>query len=487
MSQNGDAYDRYVMQLDYWNSAGSGFAVQQWNYDGAALASGKTVAGAVGYSTGDSCELFYASASSTANAGQFTITYPATPSQPNTTPNANGLTEAQWVAANPTAFPYNGFVPYSGGNITGGGPTGYVSIYKGCGWDANSCTAGSATLTPTNNNPLPVPSTDWNVFPQRLSTVTSIPTTWAITNDPRNYGSPFDKSTPPQHIWDASYDIWFDTTGITGASTVPGQNWGKGPNQYAQARGQNDGLEIMVWMNSNGSYVDGGGPGTAGYAAPSGWWRGQVMINNVVYDVWTSRLSNPYYGAYSPTSMPTGTVTPTPVATATYSNEDLVPGGADPDTCKDLQANGGSQFGTCGTEWNVVSFVATIYSGTDYRANSLSMDTKVFTDYILGIGDGGLWQNIGTPAFRTADNTLACPTYAAQVQYKKTLSSSDSSDCLSSSWWLTSIDTGFEPWLGGNGLESASFQAHVETYSSAVQSGVTSPTGNPVVNWGIDI
>lgn len=477
LASPGDPFDRYVMQLDYWNSVGSGLAVQQWDYNSPATNPGVTVAGAVGYSTGDSCEVFYPTSSATANAGQFTITYPANPSTPTTllggTATPPTQTETQWVAANPTAFPYNGYVPYSGGNITGGGPTGYVSIYKGCGWDQNSCTAGSATLTPTNNNPPPNP--DWNVFPERLSTVTSIPTTWAITNDPRDFGTPFAAATPPQHIWDASYDIWFDTTGITGAAPSTSANWGKGPNQYAPARGQNDGLEIMVWMDSNGSYVD-GGLGAAGYAAPSGWKRGQVLINNVVYDVWTSRLNNPYYGAYSTgATLPAGAV-----ATSTYSNETLVKGGADPDTCTNLQANGGPQYGTCGTEWNVVSFVAT----AGYRGTSMSMDTKVFTDYILGISDGGLWQDVaGNVAGRNGDGILACPLHAAQVQYNTALTSASEADCLEQSWWLTSIDAGFEPWLGGNGLESKSFVAHVNTYASPVQSGLTSGDGTPIVAW----
>ncbi len=448
-----DPLDRYAIQLDYWNSVVMGQS------------------GALGYSTGNSCVLLYYN---TGNIGQFTITYPANPSQPN----ANETILASTNPALFQAFPLNNNSPYSGGTTgiangtaspTDGGPTGYVSTFKGCSWDANSCTAGSAVLTASNPTPT---STDWNSFPQLLSNITSIPTTWNIEFN-HNYGYP--ESTDGSHIWDASYDIWFDKTGQTGTGQAP----------YGNARGQNDGLEIMVWMNSEHSYVDVPGaptPNTAGYAQPSGWPREQVLINNVVYDVWSSRLNNPSYG---------------------YTSGKIIAQGAEPYNCQTLplyNPNTGSAATpatnvtnangtTCGTEWNVVSFVATKYNGTDYRKTSMAMDTKVFTDYILGIPDG-LWQTVSAPTagdrvdigIASANGVLACPASAMSSQQANP--PTNPSACLSDSWFLTSVQAGFEPWMGGNGLQSDSFVAHVNTHSTAVQTGNITATGQPVVFWG---
>lgn len=473
--------DRYAMQLDYWNSVASGLAIDAWDTATVAI-NGTTTAGSLGYSYGNSCVLVYPGGS---NAGQFTITYPATPSLTqakllanfgvtNTTQPTSVPTEAQWAQLYQNSYE----PPYIYG-ATAGGPTGYISTFKGCAWDANSCTEGSAVLTAAN--PTPAPTTDLNAFPQVLSNITSIPTTWGITSDP-NYGTPFVDNG--SNIWDASYDIWFDTTGQTGV--------GKGPGQYGTSRGQNDGLEIMVWMNSLHSYVDAPGsptPNATGYAQPSGWPREQVLINNVVYDVWTSRLNNPYFGANSPN--------------ATYSHINVVPGGQEPYTCNTLATYWNTTTAavgtnttsvTCGTEWNVVSFVATKVKDangnyTDYRKTSMSMDTKVFTDYILGIPDG-LWQTVSAPTagdrvdigITSPNGVLSCP--ASSMDGQQTNPPTNPNACLSQSWLLTSVDAGFEPWAGGNGLESQSFVAHVNTHSTAVQTGAMTATGQPIVYWG---
>jgi hypothetical protein len=116
---NSTSDDVYAIQLDYWNSVVSGESIPQ-------VQSGSTPAGALGYSTGNSCVLFYYK---TGNIGQFTITYPANPSQPN----ANETVLATYNPDLFKAFPMSLYPPYSGGasgiangtpSITGGGPTG---------------------------------------------------------------------------------------------------------------------------------------------------------------------------------------------------------------------------------------------------------------------------------------------------------------------------------------------------------------------------
>ena len=495
-----DINDVYAIQINYWNSVVTGVKPGVPEYP-----AGTTTPGALGYSTGSSCILYYPGAgnSNGANQGQFEITYPAPPSQSN--PN-EALSTSNSALYN--AFPLNGNAPYSL-SITDGGPTGYVSTWKGCSWDANSCTTGSQVVPSSGAVPI---YTDWNAFPEYLKNVTSIPTSWSIAYD-STYGDPDTLDYPtgknPQHpVWDASYDIWFDKTGQTEIGNAPYAN--------GTARGQNDGLEIMVWMNSKNSYVDtvvGGVPVTgntenypvpniSGFAQPSGWPREQVLINGVVYDVWTSRLNNPYYG-YTTASNPNA---------ASQPNYTVVKGGAEPYNCPTLplyNPNVGTAATSatnvtntnsyvCGTDWNVVSFVATQYLPAgggplvDSRAMSMSMDTKVFTDYILGLNDG-LWSAVtppqGVDTGSRLNGVLQCPSSSMSNQSAHPLSSGSiaTGDCLSPNWVFTSVQAGFEPWSGGNGLESKSFQAHVLTAQTAIQTGLTTNQGQnpnePVVNW----
>jgi len=446
--------DRYAIQLNYWNSASNAI-------------SGANSNAPLGYSSGNACMLFYYN---TGNIGQFTITYPATPSKPR-------QTEIDWVKAHPGQYP--GFVPFAdldaagnkiADNPTKGGPTGYVSTFKGCSWDSNSCTTGSkvpaAGVTPTK-------SSDPNVFPVRFTDLTSIPTQWTISNN-AVYGEA-DKKTPyvagqaQPHVWDASYDIWFDTTAQTGDGIAP---WGT-----TAGRGQNDGLEIMVWLNSNGSYVDGGVDANGfpkedqpGLAQPTGHIRERVWINGVFFDVWVGRLNNPYFSVTGGTTI-----------------------GAteEPHNCPTLTVNGGVGK-TCGTEWNVVSFVATKdLTPTDYRRNSMSLDAKVFADYILGIQDG-LWVSYAGTVSKPANpinNSVKTVDRAANEVLKCPASNMDQSllaatiDCLNPNWFLTSVQAGFEPWVGGNGLQSDFFRAHVSTQSTGIQSGLVNEAGNPIIHW----
>jgi len=429
--------DRYAIQLNYWNSRANSIAVH------------KTTA-PFGYSPGHSCMLFYTSGD---KAGQFTITYPASSSLPK-------QAEIDWHNAHPNNYPT--FVPYHNDdgtvNPTKGGPTGYVSTFKGCSWDSNSCTTGSSV---PDTGVTPTKSADTNVFPERLSDITSIPSQWTIS-----YNSTYGNPVGANNAWDASYDIWFDKTAQTGHGVAP----------YGDARGQNDGLEIMVWMNSHGSYVDGAahaddgtffgkyrGEDQPGAIQPTGHIRERVVINGVLYDVWVGRLNNPYF-AY-----PGGTVvTPTQF----------------PHDCSTLGADGSGPL--CGVEWNVVSFVATKdTNGTDYRNTTMSLDAKVFADYILGIQDG-LWMPYGA----TSDGTSIVANRAANEVLKCPASNKDQSlgatpaPCLSASWFLTSVQAGFETWMGGNGLQSDFFKAHVNTKGAGVQTGLVNDQGQTIIHWG---
>jgi cellulase/cellobiase CelA1 len=437
--------DGYKIQINYWNS----------------VLSGTLGSSSVGYSGGVTCIAYDTAVFDPANNHnyKFQLVIPGDP------PVARA-DEIAWAEANPSEFPWYGRAEYYyadaaiqdhyPGGSTAGGPTGYPSIWLGCSWgDANSCTTDSAVPwygVATGANPgIEDPNTNPRILPRQLKHITSLPSTWII-----DYEAATGVRSDPYQVWDAAFDIWFDKTGDP--------NVGKGAYS-GSPRGQNDGLEIMVWMDHNHSYVD-ASPNSEGYAQPSGWPREVVRINNVDYDVWTSRLNNPYYG---------------------YTDSTLIPAGASRSTCPTLAVNGGAGV-VCGTEWNVVSFVAR------QRAKQMDLDAKVFTDYILGKNGGGacslnpnaLWcvisQNAGS---RNANGVLACP--GSSMGDQQADPAQNPIDCLSEEWVLTSVQAGFEPWVGGNTLATTGFKSYALVTSSAVQSGRTADDpapATPVVYWG---
>jgi cellulase/cellobiase CelA1 len=324
--------------------------------------------------------------------------------------------------------------------------------------DANGLPVEDPASTGINNR------TD--VFPRQLKHVTSIPSTWTIAY-------PSMSRTDPLQTWDASFDIWFDKTGTPNSGHA-------GANIYANTtiRGQNDGLEIMVWMDHNHSYVDSpegtdpvaepaGRPNVAGYAQPSGWLREVALIGGVYYDVWTSRLNNAYYG---------------------YTTNQQIAAGGHLWECPTLAVNGGPGA-VCGADWNVVSFVAK----KDYRKQSMTLDAKVFTDYILGKSQGCtttggveqcMWKIFEQkhPWNRDGNGLLQCPTGSMDNQQAHPMATS--TGCLAEAWVLTSVMAGFETWIGGNGLETTGFQTAAWVANAAIQSGRLNDAGQPAVFWG---
>ncbi|HEY5807215.1 MAG TPA: cellulose binding domain-containing protein [Povalibacter sp.] len=428
--------DVYAVQLNYWNSIHNGAANNA----------------PFGHSPGHSCMTFADLGSNRESKFAFTITYPASAPKPDPR-------EVAFHAAHPNDYPQ--FVPYADGP-TAGGPTGYVSAYKGCSWDANSCTMGSKIpkgKDASGNLTVPPRSTDINVFPVKLADINKIPTSWSIDAN-TNYGNPFVKDKT-QHVWDASWDIWFDKTAHTDEGQAP----------YGAVRGQNDGLEIMVWMNHNGSYVDAmtdwyPRENQPGYIQPTGHIRERVYIGGTEYDVWVGRLNNPYFG---------------------YETGNIVAPGDIPGNCPGtIGQNGGGT--TCGVEWNVVSFVATKDNrGFDHRKNDKSIDAKNFSDYILGVqvprGPNGADWSItavdnndgkglitinpgGTPLRR--NTPLQCPASAKDQSL-----GAATAPCLNPNWYLMSIQAGFETWIGGNGLRSKNFTGYVLPQTPGVTAYLT--------------
>jgi len=498
------ANDNYAVQMNYWNS--------QSNSVTPGTANDKSP---FGHSPGRLCMTYtdYTDSTTDSVTGlQFTISYPADASQPNSQ-------EVAFLTSNPKEYP--NFAPFKDG-ITVGGPTSYVSAFKGCSWDANSCTRGS--VIPGKGESVEKKS-DINKFPEKLSDITSIPTSWSIDAD-YNFGNPFEESNHPANlkivngqnvavpqIWDASWDIWFDKTAHTAEGEAPYNQ----DNQTHDARGQNDGLEIMVWMNSKGSYVDdydgkGQPHGVAGKIQPTGSIREQVNLDGVLYDVWVGRLNNPNFGYANDVPMPNGTMAP-PIIKPTE-----IPGKCPTTIGKKSDTAAGRQAAIlCGVEWNVVSFVATksFASGPggsgvrDYRRNTDSINAKIFTDYLLGFdrhprapSDPGAWYvtleadangMLGAPTSNRKTNHLRLQCPASNKEQGIAIGPDGkpkfggdfgTTDCLDPSWYLMSVQAGFETWSGGNGLRTNKFRAYVNT-EATVLADELDPRGYPIVPRGM--
>jgi hypothetical protein len=125
---------------------------------------------------------------------------------------------------------------------TNGAPASYVAFVRGCHFGTCSTSSGN--------------------IPKQVSAITSAPSSFSVT--------------PPSGNWDASYDIWFNTS-MPSAST-----------------GRNNGLEMMIWLNSNG-------------VQPIGSRTATATIGGLTYEVWNGSAS-PNVISYR--RSPTATSTP---------------------------------------------------------------------------------------------------------------------------------------------------------------------------------
>jgi len=202
--------------------------------------------------------------------------------------NRWGTSETQCISVSDRGFR---ITRADGQTPTNGAPKSYPTIYAGCHYG----TCSSADVIGPNG----VRVTD--------SRFASIRTSVSMTY-------------PSSGTYDAAYDIWFHRS------------------QPSAATGQNDGAELMVWLDRQGSIQ------------PIGSKVATVDLAGSTWDVW---------------------------------------------------------FGNTG--WNVVSYVRTS------RTGSLSFSVKTFFDDMLARGYG------------------------------------------QTSWYLTSVQAGFEPWIGGTGLAVTDF------------------------------
>ena len=197
---------------------------------------------------------------------------------------------------------------------TNGAPKSYPTVYYGCHY--GSCTTSGNILSPNG-----LQASD----PRFASISTSVSMTY-----------------PGSGTYDAAYDIWFNKS------------------RPSTTTGQNDGAELMVWLNHTGSIQ------------PIGSKVGTATIAGATWDVW---------------------------------------------------------FGNTG--WNVISYV---------RQQTTSSASFLVNDF---------WKDVVSRGFG------------------------------STSWYLTSIQAGFEPWIGGAGLAVNSFSVTTDGSTQPTQSPSPSPSQSP--------
>jgi Cellulose binding domain/Glycosyl hydrolase family 12 len=162
-------------------------------------------------------------------------------------------------------------------------PASYPSIYNGCHYD--QCTKPAMTKEGVMR--------DGGPYPIQVRNITSIPSHWVVDTSKA-------KSTA---VFDVAYDIWLDRNSPRDAAHKV-VNTGTPPlPDSPHVLYQNDGLEIMIWINNKG-YTQ-GGVAKGGIIQPSGTLvtPTPISIPGVAgkWDVWVTdkaKLSNQYAGWY---------------------------------------------------------------------------------------------------------------------------------------------------------------------------------------------
>ncbi len=105
--------------------------------------------------------------------------------------------------------------------------------------------------------------------------------------------------------------------------------------------------------------------------------------------------------------------------------------------------------------WNIVTFVKNDPDGV------FDLDTKPFVDYVLTLNDEC------SIAYDEASNPIVV----------------SNSPCAEDSWWITSVQAGFEIWWNGQGLESKSFSVRPLPNTHVSSTGRETDDGRMKIHW----
>ncbi|MBN1430238.1 MAG: hypothetical protein JXB07_17850, partial [Anaerolineae bacterium] len=310
-------------------------------------------------------------------------------------------------STSPSVVHWNGTTWEWSPNNPSHAPAAYPDFFQGCHW--GQCTWDESDYG-SENAGMP--------YPIQVSKIKDLYSTYeiAVTSDAAGTGA----------VWNAAFDIWLDKGERVIESgwyhkiyqpppvrvEEPFGDWVEWPimpsfpgalmkyrnaddtqnPKFAQI-GQNDGAEIMIWMNNSGYNNNPITP--AGTQVATG-----VTVTDIpgTWDVWAARL----------------------------------------------QAEGDPDY----PAWNVISYVRSIgtTSMPNFDANKFIQNAKAYD----------------------------CPTEVrgAPVSGNK---------CVSDSWWLTSVQAGFEIWAKGKGLKITNFSVKPNTDVSIDTGRVDG--GKPIMHW----
>jgi hypothetical protein len=220
-------------------------------------------------------------------------------------------------------------------------------------------------------------------FPIQYRQLDSLMTNWQRFGD-----------NPLNALYDASYDIWLDSNtrncAVSGARCANPPRTPVLPTHPASLGtgnpyvGQNDGAEVMIWLGNSGYHV-----------TPAG----QMPVNGTITPVGKQVNLDRF-----------GNVTPLRIGSI---------GGL-----FDVWAGRARSFDN-GVRWNVVTFVARTNAtqlGDTRSLSGVGFDAKQFLDYAAQLGN------------------------VCDVDTMHTPLTSDLTTCVDPSWWITSVQAGYEIW-----------------------------------------
>ena len=316
-------------------------------------------------------------------------------------------------------------------------PVAYPAIYRGC--HHSKCTLPGTSDSAGVDNVIG----QGGPFPMRIQDLASIPSSWTVTLPPASQNA----------IYDVAYDIWLDV----GSRPAPMHNSWTSTTNYAGfpeaniVATQPYGTEIMIWVNSSG------------YDAA-----------NFKYDATTKSV--------------TGT-TINPAGMRVVSDQHIPSLDADPSVTWDIFVGKGrsvwpykaaspTEFNSFDTYWNIVSFVRR-QKITSFK----DLDTARFIRYLYQ-------QDSADPENKVMGHcpinydANAKPTWTTQfVGDSEYLSEGMGNEaCAAPSWWLASIQAGFEIWANGTGLGSSAFEVKPKA-SVAISTDRLTDDLRPLQNW----
>ena len=250
-------------------------------------------------------------------------------------------------------------------------------------------------------------------------------------NPAQNNGNPV---APTDGVYDVAYDIWLDRGDNTAINQFPKFSSGGSSNELLPDSAfnleQNNGAEVMLWINNSGYAGPNGPDGTAGHViTPAGKFVGTYTDStSAVWDVWIGRQNKPNGD---------GTGGPPGSFNCHFQADNVTP--ADTTTARNSHC----------TQWNIVTYVR--QTGT----KDFNQDTVEFLYNALNYnaGDPNLTSNLqNIPAGLDVAAYLRSVCPQQPVVNGTNIGSTDPGQCVSPTWWLTSVQTGMEVWnLAGNG------------------------------------